>query len=88
MSPSSRCIDLCLILQRAKTHETILRAGGRWDSLENRFTDQEPESLHVVSLEESQVEFVRWFSTCCATSARASRATPRLCSQAASGAAA
>jgi hypothetical protein len=60
-SIAGRYVDLCLILQRAKTGETLLWAGGRWDRLDRRFIDQEPESGKIIQLEESQVEFTRWF---------------------------
>jgi hypothetical protein len=59
---ASRLIDLCLILRRAKTNETILWAGGRWDRIDQRFTDQEPETGQVIDLEESQIAFARWFA--------------------------
>jgi hypothetical protein len=59
-------LDLALALRRAKTGETLLWAGGRWDPLERRFldpdTEQEPEQVAVVDLEESQVEFTTWFA--------------------------
>jgi hypothetical protein len=51
------------VLQRAKTRETILWAGGRWDRLDLWFIDQEPETGRIVLLEESQIEFARWFNT-------------------------
>jgi hypothetical protein len=41
----------------------LVWAGGRWDRLDLRFVDQEPESGQIVLLEESQIEFARWFAT-------------------------
>lgn len=41
-------------------------AGGRWDRLERRFLDpdeQEPETVAVIEMVESQVEFTSWFAT-------------------------
>jgi hypothetical protein len=61
-SMSGRYVDLCLVLQRAKTRETLVYAGGRWDRLDLRFVDEEPETGQIVLLEESQVEFARWFN--------------------------
>src|SRR5438105_1085140 len=57
----SRYLDLCLVLTRAKTKETILWAGDQWDRIERRFT-RESANPHIIELEESQVEFARWFS--------------------------
>src|SRR5690242_1031256 len=57
----ARYLDLDLALRRAKTEEVILRAGGRWDRLERKF-DGDAEFAHVVDLEESQLEYVRWFA--------------------------
>lgn len=57
-----RYADLALALVRAKTKETILYAGGRWDRLDRRFIDETPERVAVVRLEESQVEFASWFA--------------------------
>lgn len=59
---ASRFLDLCLILRRAKTKETLLWAGGQWDRRNLRFTDVDPEQAKVVDLEESQVEFTRWYA--------------------------
>lgn len=59
---SKRLIDLCLILRRRKTRETLLMAGGRWDRLDRQFTDADPEYCKVIDLEESQVAFTRWFA--------------------------
>jgi len=55
--------DLALLLVRAKTGETLLRAGGRWDRLDRCFTSEEPETCARIKLEESQVEFTLWFAT-------------------------
>jgi len=60
-SAEGRYIDLCLVLRRQKTKETLLWAGGRWDQIDRRFTAQEPESGQIIDLVESQVPFTRWF---------------------------
>lgn len=58
-----------LVLRRAKTGEPLLRAGGVWDRVEQRFRlrpdgqREKPQSVRVIDLEESQVEFTRWFAT-------------------------
>lgn len=53
--------DLELHLRRAKTGETLLAAGGRWDSFEETFIGGAHEGA-VILLEESQVEFTLWFA--------------------------
>ena len=62
-SAVGRYIDLCLVLRREKTKETLLWAGGRWDRIDQRFIDAEPESGQIIDLVESQVPFTRWFAT-------------------------
>ena len=42
--------------------EEILRAGGSWDRLRKGWAPARPARAHVIDLEESQIEFVRWFS--------------------------
>lgn len=42
--------------------EVLARFGGRWDHLEQRFTAEPPERPLVFDVQESQVEFTRWFS--------------------------
>lgn len=59
---SARYQDLCLALLRAKDRSTLLFAGGRWDRLDRRFAG-EPEQAVEIELEESQVEFTRWFAS-------------------------
>jgi hypothetical protein len=54
--------DLALVLRRAKTKETLLWAGGRWDRLERRFSTVDPDQVAVIDLEESQVAFTLWFA--------------------------
>ena len=39
---SGRYLDLCLVLRRLKTSETLLWAGGRWDRLDRTWAKQEP----------------------------------------------
>lgn len=57
-----RFLNLCLVLRRQKTQETILWAGGEWDRLDHRFTDRDPDTAVIVDLEESQIEFTTWFA--------------------------
>lgn len=59
---SGRYLDLCLVLRRLKTSETLLWAGGRWDRLDRTWAKQEPESGQVIDLHEGQVQFTRWFA--------------------------
>ena len=62
-------MDLGLILRRKKTGEIILAAGGRWHTLEKKYLTDEtgrrlpPRKVRYIDLEESQVEFTRWFAT-------------------------
>lgn len=58
-----RCADIALALVRASTRETLLFAGGKWDRFDRRFAREAPERVAVVELEESQVEFTRWFAS-------------------------
>ena len=60
---TSRYVDLALILRRRKTGEILLAAGGRWDRIARHFLDGKPDSARIIDLEESQVEFTRWFAT-------------------------
>lgn len=55
-------MDLCLVLRRAKTQETVLWAGGVWDRLDRRFTEADPSSGQIIDLHEGQVEFCSWFA--------------------------
>jgi hypothetical protein len=57
----ARFADIALALTRAKTGETLLFAGGQWDHLDRRFTNKDPEKVAIIALEESQVEFTKWF---------------------------
>ena len=59
----ARYQDLALALRRAKTRETLLFAGGRWDLFDRRFDAERPEKVVTIYLEESQVEFTRWFAS-------------------------
>jgi len=58
--------DIALALRREKNGDTLLWAGGVWDRLEKRFLDpdseREPEWVHEIYLEESQVAFTLWFA--------------------------
>jgi len=62
LSDDDRYLDICLILRRDKTKETLLFAGGRWDFADRRFLDCDPEQCKIVDLEESQVPFTLWFA--------------------------
>jgi hypothetical protein len=53
---------MALVLRRRLTGEILLAAGGRWDRIERRFINERPPRARVIDLEESQVEFVRWFA--------------------------
>lgn len=58
----ARYLDISLALVRDKDDSTLLYAGGQWDKLDERFTDKDPESVVVIRLEESQVEYTNWFA--------------------------
>lgn len=58
---AARYVDVAVRLDRAKDGSTLLYAGGEWDRLDRRFTGREPSRCAVIALEESQVEFTRWF---------------------------
>lgn len=58
-----RLLNLRLTLLRRSTGENLLDAGGLWDRQAADFVDPYPdEPGAVVHLEESQVEFTRWFA--------------------------
>lgn len=61
-SDENRLVNLCLVLRRQKTQETILWAGGEWDRIDQCFTGRDPSSAVLVDLEESQIEFTTWFA--------------------------
>lgn len=54
--------DLCLIFRRKKTGEIIVNTGGRWDNLRRRYLDGPSPTCRILDLEESQIEFARWFA--------------------------
>lgn len=56
-----RYLDLCLEIRRKKTGETLLKVGGRWDRLTERF-DGEATTCVVIYAKESQVPIVRAFA--------------------------
>lgn len=62
VSDLNRYKDICLFFRRRKTGEKILQAGGRWDYLTRTFVGPEVTKQATFHLEESQVEFARWFS--------------------------
>jgi hypothetical protein len=59
----TRFLDMALVLRHRETKEWILTAGGRWDTLRNEYTDEEPEHFVFVDLADSQIEFTTWFAT-------------------------
>ena len=61
--PENRYLDICLVLRRLQTKETLLWAGGRWDLLDHCWSKQEPETGEVFDLHEGQVPFTRWYAT-------------------------
>jgi len=53
-----------MVFKSRKTGEEILVAGGVWDRLTRCFVDgRKPEKVKFIYLEESQIDFVRWFAT-------------------------
>lgn len=54
-----RYIDLCVVWRRALTGEVLLKVGGRWDRIAQRY-DGPAEHCRVIELKESQVEPARW----------------------------
>lgn len=56
-----RYIDLCVVWRRALTGEVLLKVGGRWDRIEQRY-DGPAEHCRTIELKESQVEAARWAS--------------------------
>ena len=59
----ARYRDVALALRRAKSKETLLFAGGKWDFFERRFVSLNPQDqVGVIYLEESQVAFTEWFA--------------------------
>jgi hypothetical protein len=57
-----RYLDSALALRREKTKETLMFAGGRWDRIERRFLDVDPELVAVIEIQESQVPFIVWYA--------------------------
>lgn len=55
-----RFLDMRLNLTREATGEVLLKAGGRWDRAEKRFTGRAKER-RVLGLHEGQVDAARWF---------------------------
>lgn len=52
-----------MLVRAENPKETILVAGGRWDKLERRYTDDSlVERCTVIRLAESQIPFTRWFA--------------------------
>ncbi len=62
ISGDARFVDVALALTRDKTGETLLFAGGVWDTHQKEFTAKDPEKVVCIALEESQVEFTKWFA--------------------------
>jgi hypothetical protein len=62
----TRYQDLCLIFRRRKTGDVLLSTGGKWDNYENKFLrggTSTAKRAKIIDLEESQVEFSKWYST-------------------------
>lgn len=59
---TERLIDLCLVCRNRDTRETILIAGGRWDQVDKRFTDEEPHNAKFIDLHRGQIPFVSWYA--------------------------
>ena len=58
----ARYADVALALIDDRDRSTLLYAGGRWDMLDRRFSEDEPEQVATISLEVEQVKFVKWFA--------------------------
>ena len=56
---ADRFVDLAVAWERKKTGEQLGYFGGRWDSVEKRFTTDKPERCIVVQFNESQVELAQ-----------------------------
>lgn len=54
-----RYIDLCVVWRRASTKEVLLKVGGKWDLIEQRFVGP-AQHCRVIDLKESQIEPARW----------------------------
>lgn len=54
-----RYIDLCVVWRRAATGEVLLKVGGRWDLIAQRYVGP-AEHCRCIDLKESQVEAARW----------------------------
>lgn len=57
----SRFVSMALQLRRKATGEDLLLVGGQFDRLSNRYTD-EVVTPHVLTIEDSQLDFIRWWS--------------------------
>lgn len=64
LGATSRFIDLCLIFREKETQRELLRVGGRWDSSNERFLDEDPDDLtaKVVQVNKNQVSTVLQFA--------------------------
>src|ERR1043166_9451873 len=59
---ASRIVDVALILRRAADKSLLLGAGGRWDRIQQRYLPYKPGRVRFIDLEESQIEFTRWYA--------------------------
>lgn len=55
---AERYQDLCVIWRRESTKEELLRVGGRWDALEQRYVGP-AEFARIIDLKESQIQAAR-----------------------------
>lgn len=60
-STDKRYLNLSLVLRRKKTSEILLRVGGRWDRLKRQYVGL-AKTCKIIDVEESQIEFIRWFA--------------------------
>lgn len=51
------------MLRHEATRETLLEAGGRYDLIDRRFLDEEPETCKYVDVHDGQAPFIRWLAT-------------------------
>jgi hypothetical protein len=62
---TTRYQDLVLAFRRRRTGEFLLKCGGRWDNLTRTYLPGgvlKATQVKIIDLEESQVEFTRWYA--------------------------
>ena len=60
---TNRHVDLCLVVRHLDTKDTLLYAGGRWDRVEQKFTDEEPRAARFIDVHRGQADYIEWFAT-------------------------